>query len=62
VNIRLALGAIPYLLLLLGLFWPAINGPNLWFGFPSLVVWVSLCTVICTLVLLAYERMAEAGQ
>jgi hypothetical protein len=56
------LGAIPYVLLLLGLFWPAINGPNLWFGFPSLVVWVCLCTVVCTLVLLTYERMAGTGR
>lgn len=59
-RLRVALGAIPYVMLLVGLFWPAINGPNLWLGWPSFLVWVCLCTITCTLVLLAYERLEAA--
>jgi membrane protein required for beta-lactamase induction len=59
-TLRFALGAIPFIMTGLGLFWPAINGPNLWFGFPSLIVWISLCVIVCTLVLIAYDRHAGA--
>jgi hypothetical protein len=49
-------------MLFVGLYWPAINGPNLWFGFPSLIVWICLCVVVCTLVLMTYERLAGESQ
>jgi hypothetical protein len=49
-------------MLFVGLYWPAINGPNLWFGFPSLIVWICLCVVVCTLVLMTYERLAGDSQ
>ncbi|MBV9170622.1 MAG: hypothetical protein JOZ81_11110 [Chloroflexi bacterium] len=58
-KLRLALGAIPFGLTILGLYVPAINGPNLWFGLPSLVVWICMCVVVCTLIMLMYERLAE---
>ena len=57
-RLRIGLGAIPFIMLFVGLYWPAINGPNLWFGFPSLIVWICLCVVVCTLVLMTYERLA----
>ena len=62
VQLRLVLGAIPFLMTAIGVYWPAINGPNLWFGFPSLIVWISLCVVVCTLVLMVYERLEDARQ
>jgi membrane protein required for beta-lactamase induction len=62
VRIRIALGAIPFLMTAIGLYLPAINGPNLWFGFPSLIVWICLCVIACTLVLMTYERMSGVAQ
>jgi hypothetical protein len=49
-------------MLFVGLYWPAINGPNLWLGFPSLMVWICLCVVVCTLVLMTYERLAGESE
>jgi cobalamin synthase len=62
VRLRIGLGAIPFIMLVVGLYWSAINGPNLWFGFPSLIVWICLCVVVCTLVLMTYERLAGDSQ
>ena len=61
-TLRLGLGIIPFAMGLFGLYFPAINGPHLWFGFPSLVVWVCLCVIMCTVILMIYERLAEGGE
>jgi membrane protein required for beta-lactamase induction len=53
--IRVVLGAMPGVMVLVGLLSPAINGPHLWFGLPSFLVWICICTIACTAVLLSYE-------
>lgn len=35
---------------------PGINGPHLWFGLPSLMVWILFWTLSVTVVLLLYRR------
>jgi hypothetical protein len=42
---------------LYGVMWvPAINGPQLWFGLPSLMVWSSAWMVVTMLLLVRLER------
>ena len=40
-------------------FLPFVNGPHLWFGLPSVLVWAVLWTVGTTLALYAVERSAD---
>ncbi|MFI6983441.1 hypothetical protein ACIBSV_33170 [Embleya sp. NPDC050154] len=47
----LAFFATPYL--------PFVNGPHLWLGLPSVLVWAVLWTVGCTVALFAIERYAD---
>jgi hypothetical protein len=51
------LGALPPVLYALGLAVPAVNGPHVWLGLPSLMWWVCLCAVSVTAVLLIIERL-----
>jgi hypothetical protein len=59
---KAVLGAIPPAMVGVGLALPEINGPHLWFGLPSLVVWVALWTAAVTPLLLLYERMGESSR
>lgn len=54
---RLAIAAVPVLGFLLTPLLPFVNGPHLWFGFPSVLVWTALC-VAATIVSL---RIVEAS-
>jgi membrane protein required for beta-lactamase induction len=49
-------------MILVGVFLPAINGPHLWFGLPSLMIWIALCTVVCTGVMLSYETLLRSAR
>ncbi|MEY9940041.1 hypothetical protein [Streptacidiphilus sp. MAP5-3] len=40
-------------------FLPFVNGPHLWFGLPSVLVWAVLWTVGTTVALYAVERSAD---
>lgn len=42
---RLAIAAVPILGFLLTPFLPFVNGPHLWFGVPSVLVWTAICVV-----------------
>jgi hypothetical protein len=53
---RLAIAAVPILGFLLTPFLPFVNGPHLWFGVPSVLVWTAIW-VIGTVVAL---RIVEA--
>ncbi|MBY8859085.1 hypothetical protein K7711_21610 [Nocardia sp. CA2R105] len=53
---RWLLLAIPPVLYALGLALPAVNGPQLWLGLPSLMWWVCLCAVSVSAVLVVVER------
>jgi hypothetical protein len=54
---RLAIAAVPILGFLITPFLPFVNGPHLWFGVPSVLVWTAIC-VIGTVVAL---RIVEAS-
>lgn len=54
---RVAIGAVPVLGFLATPLLPFVNGPYLWFGVPSVLVWTALC-VIATVVSL---RIVEAS-
>lgn len=49
-------GAVPPILALAGIFTPAINGPHLWLGIPSLMWWICAAAVSVTVVLAFFER------
>lgn len=59
---RWLLLAIPPVLYALGLALPAVNGPHLWLGLPSLMWWVCLCTVSVSVVLATVERFRGGDQ
>ena len=61
-GLRVAVGAVPFVMILVGVFLPAINGPHLWFGLPSLMIWIALCTVVCTGVMLSYETLLRSAR
>lgn len=42
---RLAIAAVPILGFLITPFLPFVNGPHLWFGVPSVLVWTAICVV-----------------
>ncbi|WP_396918350.1 hypothetical protein [Mycolicibacterium sp.] len=42
---RLAIAAVPILGFLITPFLPFVNGPHLWFGVPSVLVWTAMCVV-----------------
>jgi hypothetical protein len=52
----LMLGFVPPLLVLVGVFLPAVNGPHLWLGIPSLMWWVIGSAVSVSVVLWILER------
>jgi hypothetical protein len=49
-------GAVPPVLVLAGILTPAINGPHLWLGIPSLMWWICVAAVSVTVVLAFFER------
>lgn len=51
-----AAGAVPPVLVLAGIFTPAIDGPHLWLGIPSLMWWICVAAVSVTAVLALFER------
>ncbi|HZD67190.1 MAG TPA: hypothetical protein VE152_13925 [Acidimicrobiales bacterium] len=54
---------VPFVMILGVSFIPQINGPHLWFGLPSLLVWILAWTLAITPVLVLYERLSQrAGQ
>lgn len=61
------LALIPPVLLIIGMCLPAVNGPHLWLGLPSLMWWLAGVAVSVTVVLAVLERTrrepatAEAG-
>ncbi|GAA4831255.1 hypothetical protein [Saccharopolyspora rosea] len=50
------LPVIPALALLGSVYLPFVNAPTLWFGMPSLFVWVSVWVLLITPTLLVVER------
>ncbi len=42
---RLAIAAVPILGFLITPFLSFVNGPHLWFGIPSVLVWTAMCVV-----------------
>ena len=53
-------GLIPPVLYLIGLTLPAVNGPHVWLGLPSLAWWMLLSALSVTAVL-AYFEKARGG-
>jgi len=51
-----AIALIPPILLITGLCLPAVNGPHLWLGIPSLMWWMAGLAVSVTVVLALFER------
>ena len=47
---------LPFFMIFVVSWLPAINGPHLWLGLPSLMVWILFWTLSVTVVLLLYRR------
>ncbi|MGO4204677.1 hypothetical protein AB4Z09_23615 [Rhodococcus sp. TAF43] len=47
-------GSIPFILIFLVTWLPQINGPHVWFGSPSLFLWVTLVSSVGVSGVLAY--------
>ena len=59
---RTALGLVPPILLIIGMLLPAVNGPHLWLGLPSLLWWLAGFAVSVSVVLVFIEKLRpEAG-
>ncbi|HWC83546.1 MAG TPA: hypothetical protein VG756_26615 [Pseudonocardiaceae bacterium] len=59
---RTALGLIPPILLIIGMLLPAVNGPHLWLGLPSLMWWLAGFAVSVTVALALIEKLhPESG-
>lgn len=52
---RLAIAAVPTLGFLATPLLPFVNGPHLWFGVPSVLIWTAACVLVTVLAL----RVAE---
>ena len=55
-------GLIPPALYLVGLAVPAVDGPHVWLGLPSLVWWMCVCAVSVTAVLAFYEKSRRGDE
>lgn len=53
---------VPFVMILVVSFLPAINGPHLWLGLPSLMVWIVFWTLTVTPFLLLYERLSQGAK
>ncbi|MYW06678.1 hypothetical protein [Streptomyces sp. SID3343] len=51
--------ALPVLAFLATPFLPFVNGPHLWLGLPSVLVWAVVWTIGCTVALYAIEKHAD---
>ena len=50
-------GLVPFILIYAVTWLPSINGPHLWFGMPSLFVWMTgVSTIAVPLTLMYFER------
>ncbi|QSO45558.1 hypothetical protein [Alicyclobacillus mengziensis] len=47
---------VPFITIFVLTFLPAINGPHLWIGLPSLLVWILGWTLMITVILLLYHH------
>ncbi|MFF7146411.1 MULTISPECIES: hypothetical protein [Streptomyces] len=55
---HMACAAVPVLAFVATPYLPFVNGPHLWFGLPSVLVWCLLWTVGTTLALAVVEHTA----
>ena len=55
-------GVIPPVLYLVGIAVPAVNGPHVWLGLPSLVWWMVVSALSVSAVLAYFERARAGGR